>query len=211
MGAWIVMEYAGHRTLHSLIDDPSVSLGPSRRIKFSFQIADATFTATLLDLYVPMYTDPNPPIPSNRPSSTSSFLTSVSLGPSRRIKFSFQIADALKYAHDNKIVHLDLKPANIIITPDGNCKLADFGCSQKLETDMEIVSPTQRSALTGTFAIFHHYPGAHFKGTYGCCDQCLHDIRMIKTNSVQFSFETFQLCWWIFGDFVQYFYSHTKT
>ncbi|KAJ8322430.1 hypothetical protein KUTeg_000019 [Tegillarca granosa] len=70
----------------------------------------------------------------------------------RRLRFSLQIASALKYSHDKSVVHLDLKPANILITADGDCKLCDFGCSQKIDNEKGLVSPTQRSALTGTFA-----------------------------------------------------------
>lgn len=70
----------------------------------------------------------------------------------RRLKFAIQIASALAYAHKHKVAHLDLKPANILITDDDNCKVGDFGCSQKVEIDTGIVSPTNRSILTGTFA-----------------------------------------------------------
>lgn len=37
------------------------------------------------------------------------------------------IASALSYAHENGVLHLDIKPANIMIDRGGNVKLADFG------------------------------------------------------------------------------------
>ncbi|MDE6464101.1 MAG: serine/threonine protein kinase [Muribaculaceae bacterium] len=38
-----------------------------------------------------------------------------------------QIASALQYLHSRNILHLDLKPANIIISPDGHATIIDFG------------------------------------------------------------------------------------
>ena len=38
-----------------------------------------------------------------------------------------QILSALKYLHEKNIIHRDIKGANILISKDGNCKLADFG------------------------------------------------------------------------------------
>jgi hypothetical protein len=37
------------------------------------------------------------------------------------------IADAVCFAHDNGVLHLDLKPENVLITRDGLVKVADFG------------------------------------------------------------------------------------
>ncbi|HET7197424.1 MAG TPA: serine/threonine-protein kinase, partial [Burkholderiales bacterium] len=38
-----------------------------------------------------------------------------------------QVADALDHAQQFRIVHRDVKPANVMIAPSGRCKLTDFG------------------------------------------------------------------------------------
>lgn len=49
------------------------------------------------------------------------------------IEFSRQIATAVDYAHRQGVLHRDLRPGNVLVTPDGNIKITDFGTSRFLE------------------------------------------------------------------------------
>ncbi len=63
------------------------------------------------------------------------YCDSHSLGIDARLRIFLQICEAVSYAHRNLIVHLDLKPSNVLITAAGTVKLLDFGTSKLLRTD----------------------------------------------------------------------------
>jgi eukaryotic-like serine/threonine-protein kinase len=57
------------------------------------------------------------------------------LGIVKRMQLFLRVCDAVAYAHRNLIVHLDLKPSNILVTADGAVKLLDFGTSKLIQAD----------------------------------------------------------------------------
>ncbi|MGC2618636.1 MAG: serine/threonine-protein kinase, partial [Acidobacteriaceae bacterium] len=63
------------------------------------------------------------------------YCDSRKLSISDRLRLFLQVCDAVAYAHRNLIVHLDLKPSNILVTADGMVKLLDFGTSKLINTD----------------------------------------------------------------------------
>lgn len=74
------------------------------------------------------------------------------LGVDRWIKYSKDIAHGLLFLHSHGIVHLDLKPANILVSAEDVCKIVDFGCSLKLDLgcDLSSVKP-HLSHIGGTY------------------------------------------------------------
>ncbi len=52
----------------------------------------------------------------------------------RTLRLVLQVCGAVRYAHQNLVVHRDLKPGNILVTEEGVAKLLDFGIARLLES-----------------------------------------------------------------------------
>ncbi len=50
-----------------------------------------------------------------------------------RLALFMQVCEVVAYAHRNLVVHRDLKPGNILVTPEGRVKLLDFGVAKRLD------------------------------------------------------------------------------
>jgi tRNA A-37 threonylcarbamoyl transferase component Bud32 len=78
----------------------------------------------------------------------------LGLDTRQRIALFLQVTSAVAHAHARLVVHRDLKPGNILVTPQGQVRLLDFGIAKLLAADpaqAELTAPAQR-AMTPQYA-----------------------------------------------------------
>jgi serine/threonine-protein kinase len=61
------------------------------------------------------------------------FAREHNLSVEARLRLFLQVAQAVAHAHARLVVHRDLKPTNILVTPAGEVRLLDFGVAKLLK------------------------------------------------------------------------------
>ena len=70
------------------------------------------------------------------------------LQPRRALEITADICAALEFSHRHGIIHRDIKPGTVMITPNGQVKVMDFGIARALASGATTM--TQTSAVIGT-------------------------------------------------------------
>lgn len=85
--------------------------------------------------------------------SCTEFAEQNRLSERERLLLFQQICEAVQYANRALVIHCDLKPANVLVTPDGAVKLLDFGIARLLSESSSAASAESRvSAYTANYA-----------------------------------------------------------
>lgn len=80
-----------------------------------------------------------------------------------------QISEALQFVHGKNILHLDIKPSNILIDKDGNARLIDFGVSKRYDVGEQETSTTMLTLSKG-FASIEQYDNEGIQSFSPCPD-----------------------------------------
>ena len=79
------------------------------------------------------------------------------LNMDKALDFSIQIASGLEAAHENHIIHRDIKPQNIIVSKNGNLKVTDFGIAK---------AASSNTLTSGAMGSVHYISPEQARGGY---------------------------------------------
>ncbi|MCG3125288.1 MAG: Serine/threonine-protein kinase PknD [Phycisphaerae bacterium] len=80
------------------------------------------------------------------------YLAGQRLDLRRRLSLFCEVCAAVQYAHQNLVVHRDLKPGNIFVDRAGRPKLLDFGIAKVLQHEDAALTATQGGPMTPRYA-----------------------------------------------------------
>ncbi len=79
------------------------------------------------------------------------------------VNYIAQIAEALGYIHERNLLHRDIKPDNVMVTPENSVILIDFGSAREFVQDK---TQSHTSILTKGYAPLEQYSNIGKKGAY---------------------------------------------
>jgi serine/threonine-protein kinase len=85
------------------------------------------------------------------------------------LKYIYQIGQALEFVHQKNILHLDIKPNNILIDKKNNARLIDFGVSKRYDIEQQETSTTMLTLSKG-FASIEQYDSDGIQNFSPCPD-----------------------------------------
>jgi serine/threonine protein kinase/tetratricopeptide (TPR) repeat protein len=108
----VLGRFRGERQILASLDHPNVA-----------RLLDGGSTPDGLPYFAMEYIDGQP---------VDEFADAHGLTVADRLRLFLQVCDAVAYAHDQGVIHRDIKPLNILVTPAGTPKLLDFGIAKVL-------------------------------------------------------------------------------
>jgi len=81
------------------------------------------------------------------------------LNEATTLRYASQLCEAVAEIHRNNVLHLDIKPGNILIDNNDNVKLIDFGISKQYNSETHTETSTTPVGISKGFAPLEQYTG----------------------------------------------------
>jgi tetratricopeptide (TPR) repeat protein/tRNA A-37 threonylcarbamoyl transferase component Bud32 len=128
----IIQRFRNERQILATLDHPNIA-----------RLLDGGATEDGLPYFVMEYIEGEP---------IDSYCDSHRFNVTDRLKLFQGVCAAVSYAHQNLIVHRDIKPGNVLVNKDGAPRLLDFGIAKLLAQDAATQTVTAQRALTPEYA-----------------------------------------------------------